>query len=569
MKKKILDNNVKKEIIDLYNKNISKRKISKQFNISTTFLDRVLKKELKIYKYNSGDSIKFKENEEKNENVEIFAICKKTNKIFKDYENKSGAITNYIKENYPNFEIPSAYKRREFFIKNGKYWYEEFFIIKKEEAKQVKIKKCSYCDWETVDIENKSGAYKVHLSKKHNLTIQEHLESFKDDESYFNTENKKYINRFEDKEKKKDFVQCEMCNKKLSKITNTHLKKHNKTLLEYRKEYGTNNLYSNKTYEKIIKHYNENLKLIGNNFTSKAQEDISELLINNGIDNLLNDKKLLKGTEIDILCKELKIGIEYNGNYYHSEINGKKGRRFHLNKSNLMEDVGYALYHIFEDEWIEKKDIVESKLFQIFNIKSNKEIVHARKCKIIELNRREKSDFLENNHLQGNDKSNIYIGAIFNNKIVAVMTFDSKRNMSKKTNDDEYELRRFCADKNKIITGIASRLLKYFIEKYNPKKIITFADKRWTPDEKENIYTKIGFNYLKSINPDYSYYNPSVSRNKRFHKFGFGKNSIKRKYPKIYDENKTEWEMMQELGYDRIWDCGKYKYELNIKNAEV
>ena len=40
--------------------------------------------------------------------------------------------------------------------------------------------------------------------------------------------------------------------------------------------------------------------------------------------------------------------------------------------------------------------------------------------------------------------------------------------------------------------------------------------------------------------------------------------SLKKKFPQIYDNNKTEWEMMQELGYDRIWDCGKFKYEMTF-----
>jgi len=566
MKKKIIENSTKEEIVNLYNQNVSKRKISKKFNISTSLLDRILKKELKIYKYNSGDSVNFKEMD--NNDIEIVAVCKKTNKTFKDYKNKSGAITNYIKENYPEYEIPSAYKRREYLIKNGKYWYEDFFTLKKEKKESKETKKCSYCDWETIDIENKSGAYKIHLSKEHNISLTEHLNNFKEDKDYFNTKNIKYTNRFKNKEEKKDFIKCEICNKKLSKITNTHLKKHNTTLLEYRKNYGTKNLYSNNTYENILKHYNNNLKLVGNNFTSKAQKEISDFLKMNGIENELNNKKLLNGVEIDILCEEYKIGIEYNGNYYHSEIVGKKDKKFHLNKSELMKNKGYKLYHIFEDEWIEKKDIIISKLLQIFKVSLNKEMIHARKCKLIELTTREKGDFLMKNHLQGNDKSNIYIGAIYNNEIVSVMTFDSKRSMSKKTSDNEYELNRFCIDRNKIITGIASRILKYFIKKYNPKRIVTFADRRWTPDEKNNIYNKLNFDFIGSIKPDYSYFNPYVSRNKRFHKFGFGKQSIKRKHPEVYDDIKTEWEMMQELGYDRIWDCGKYKYELNIKNTE-
>ena len=29
-------------------------------------------------------------------------------------------------------------------------------------------------------------------------------------------------------------------------------------------------------------------------------------------------------------------------------------------------------------------------------------------------------------------------------------------------------------------------------------------------------------------------------------------------------ERKTEWELLQELKYDRIWDCGKVKWRLII-----
>jgi hypothetical protein len=50
---------------------------------------------------------------------------------------------------------------------------------------------------------------------------------------------------------------------------------------------------------------------------------------------------------------------------------------------------------------------------------------------------------------------------------------------------------------------------------------------------------------------------------KRFHKFGFGKSSLRKKYPYL-DFSKTEKELTTELGYDIIWDCGLFKYELVI-----
>jgi len=40
-----------------------------------------------------------------------------------------------------------------------------------------------------------------------------------------------------------------------------------------------------------------------------------------------------------------------------------------------------------------------------------------------------------------------------------------------------------------------------------------------------------------------------------------GKNNLKKKYPNL-DFSKTESELTKELGFDRIWNCGLYKYTL-------
>ena len=50
----------------------------------------------------------------------------------------------------------------------------------------------------------------------------------------------------------------------------------------------------------------------------------------------------------------------------------------------------------------------------------------------------------------------------------------------------------------------------------------------------------------------------SPKMKKRHHRFGF----TKQKLVKLgHDSNKTEVEIMHELGYYRIWDCGHLKYE--------
>ena len=174
----------------------------------------------------------------------------------------------------------------------------------------------------------------------------------------------------------------------------------------------------------------------------------------------------------------------------------------------------------------------------------------------------DKSHFLNNNHIQGTDKSKISYGAYYKDVLVGVMTFNEKRNMTKNS-DNEFELSRYATNQDYIVMGLASKMLKRFINDYNPNTIISFADRRWTIDGDNNLYTKLGFSLVSIVKPTYYYYSSKVSRYKRFHKFGFGKNNLKKRFPNL-DYTKTEKELTEELGYDRIWDCGLFKYQLNV-----
>ena len=82
----------------------------------------------------------------------------------------------------------------------------------------------------------------------------------------------------------------------------------------------------------------------------------------------------------------------------------------------------------------------------------------------------------------------------------------------------------------------------------------------------KNVYIKMGFELVEISKPEYRYYNEKVDKYKRFHKFGFRKNILMKKYGKDYnlDLSMTETEMVKILGYDRIWDCGLLKYKLTF-----
>lgn len=77
----------------------------------------------------------------------------------------------------------------------------------------------------------------------------------------------------------------------------------------------------------------------------------------------------------------------------------------------------------------------------------------------------------------------------------------------------------------------------------------------------------MGFKFSGFTSPNYTYFNSSVDRYKRFHKFNFRKGVLLRRYSAL-NESMTETEMVKELGYDRIWDCGliKYTYVKQVKN---
>ena len=298
-----------------------------------------------------------------------------------------------------------------------------------------------------------------------------------------------------------------------------------------------------------------------NKAMSLGEKEISNFIKNElNLTVIENDRKILNGFEIDIYVPSKKIAIEYNGNYWHSELISKNKLSL-FEKTKLADSAGIKLIHIFEDEWYNNQDIVKSRLKSIFGI--NDVILYARSCKIKEIVSKLKGEFLENNHLQGNDKSNISIGAYCDDVLVSVMTFGSERialgNKNNKTNT--YELYRYCTRRGHNIVGIFNKLIKYAIENYNIFKIISYADRRWSCGV-DNVYLNNGFSLLHATNPNYWYMKRSHYLH-REHRYNYRKNVLLKKL-QSFDANLTEWQNMQINGYDRIWDCGSYKYELIV-----
>jgi hypothetical protein len=294
---------------------------------------------------------------------------------------------------------------------------------------------------------------------------------------------------------------------------------------------------------------------------SKLELIIKDFLDDNGIKHIDNKRNLTNCGEIDIFIPDFSLGIEVNGNYFHSEIMGEKNKNYHLNKTIESEKQGIKLIQIFEDELILKKDITLSRLSNILNLNDR---IYARLCEIKEIDKKTSSEFLEKNHIQGMSIDKYRFGLFYKNELVSLITFGNKRKfISKKENlNSEYELIRFCNKINTNVIGGFSKLLNHFIKSKNPTKIITYSDIRWSGINPEKmVYSKIGFNKIDITPPNYWYVDKKKYIN-RYHRYTFRKNVLVKEG---YSKEKTEWEIMQEKNYDRIWDCGSIKFEMVLK----
>ena len=281
--------------------------------------------------------------------------------------------------------------------------------------------------------------------------------------------------------------------------------------------------------------------------SSNGEKELCEFIESLGFKVERNNRKIIKPKELDIYIPAIKLAIEYNGLYWHSErVNIDKN--YHLKKLNDCNNKGIHLIQIFEDEWIFKADIVKNTLKHILKVNTNKRL-HARKCIIKEINNNDKNNFLNKYHLQGADISSIRLGAFFEDDLVAVMSF-SRGSIAKgaSLSKNYWELSRFCINYNYRIPGIASKLLSHFKTTYKWKEIYSYADRRWSTG---NIYSILGFNNEHFNRPNYWY----IKDRMRFHRYKFRKREDE-------PRDKPEWFLRLAEGYSRVWDCGTLKFSM-------
>ena len=285
---------------------------------------------------------------------------------------------------------------------------------------------------------------------------------------------------------------------------------------------------------------------------------VKNILDNYNISYIENDRKILKGKEVDIYIPECKLAIECNGVYWHSIQHNNSNKTYHFNKWKECKDQGIQLITIWEDWITNKPKIIESIILSKLGI--YKYSIGARKCIIKKITSKDSANFLEENHIQGKCKSSVNIGLFYNDEMISLMCFNKRSPMSgsKKIDSNEYELVRFCNKLNTHVIGGASKLFQFFINNYNYSSIISFSsnDISWG-----DLYVKLKFN---PISNSISYWYINKNTYQRYHRSKFSKTELIRKQlvpEDLKNEKWTENEVTQQLGLLKIWDSGTIKWK--------
>lgn len=250
--------------------------------------------------------------------------------------------------------------------------------------------------------------------------------------------------------------------------------------------------------------------------------------------------------------------IELNPYATHNSTWGpfgiKKGldKYYHKEKSQLAQENGYRCIHIWD--WDDKEKVINSLL--------DKEIIHARKCIIKEVNIKQCNEFLDRYHFQNScRKQEVRLGLYYNNELIQIITFGKPRY----NKNYEWELLRLCTKSLYKVVGGAEKLFKYFVNSYKPQSIISYCDlSKFTGD----VYTKLGFKLNSISEPNKHWYNPN-------NKIHITDNLLRQRgfdqllgniYGKFGKGTSNEILMLQNK-FVEIYDCGQATYIwYNIEN---
>lgn len=277
---------------------------------------------------------------------------------------------------------------------------------------------------------------------------------------------------------------------------------------------------------------------------SKTQNDILYWIKTITTDEiLLNNRKIIYPSELDIYIPSKSFAIEFNGLYWHNIL--RKSSIYHQQKSEKCFEKNINLFHVFEDEWRDKKDIVKSFISRKLDLIVTK--IDVKSCTIKELSKLERKIFFEENHFDGDTGAQLSYGLIYENKIVSAISL--KKPFNKKYND-YFEIVRICDLKNVIVNNGFSKLIdkaKEICLSLNKSHLMMYTDFRFGSEK--DMWLSLGWNFDKTTSIKWWW----TDFKNRFNRFKFREDK---------ERNMTESQVVEEAKVVKIYGCSNMLFTM-------
>jgi hypothetical protein len=253
------------------------------------------------------------------------------------------------------------------------------------------------------------------------------------------------------------------------------------------------------------------------------------------------------GMEIDVYIPSKKLGIEFDGLYYHTDVSPFETRNKHLEKQKSAFKHGIKLIRFVDiGETTHKLDIVKSMIKAKLGYSDR---IYARKCSIVYPTKDQANQFFNHNHISGTANAKVYMGLEYEGTLIEVCSFASPRFDT----SNEWELIRLATLQGKTVVGGLSKIIKHFRSKYNGS-LMTYANLRFGNGD---AYRQVGFEYTGCTGAGYFY----TDMKRIYSRHMFRKDTIHRLIPSA-DNTKPEGQIAYENGFKRYKDCGHAKFVL-------
>lgn len=276
---------------------------------------------------------------------------------------------------------------------------------------------------------------------------------------------------------------------------------------------------------------------------SRAQHAIASWIGSLGISVESNCRNIISPLELDVYVSHRKFAIEYNGLYWHN-IN-QKSSIYHQAKTDRCTAEGITLFHVFEDEWRDRRPIVESMIRHRLGLSSRK--VAARKCTLRRLGVAERQSFFNTNHIDGDTNAKLAVGLFLGNELIGAI---SLRVPFHKKHAATLEVARMCGRLDTSVQGGLSRLTKAAATEAKAlgfEAMLTYVDTRFGGT---GTWQQAGWILTSETTPRFWWTN-DVDRFNRFKYRADKKNGL------------TEEQVASAAGVTRIYGCKNLCYRFD------